>query len=133
MKKNNQLGYILAAIYLLTATIILYRWATGISPVIDGRLLGDGHNILEQVLLAFPIFPDSVVYYIAVHLLSVSVNIFDDTLIFVEPLTTTYYLLMVVMNTVFCFFIGKLLQVVISKLSPSTIIKDSKKKARSKV
>lgn len=127
MKKNNQLGYILASLYLLTAVVILFRWATGISPVIYG--LGEGHSILEGIILSLPIVP-AIVTGFFFDLFNIN---YSDSLVFVEFTSTFVFIVVVVINTISWFYIGKLIQPLISKLSPTTVIKDRKKKARSKV
>ena len=135
MKKNNQLGYILAAIYLLAAIVILFRWASGISPVLEGGwIMQDGHNLLEVLILLLPLFPDTIMRYLLVFMFGSTHTdaLFADALVFVDINTTLTYLFLVIVNTISWFFIGKFLQIVISKLTPSTVIKDGKIPKRTK-
>lgn len=123
MKKNNQLGYILAGIYLLTAIIILFRWTTGISP----EILGKGHRILEGIILSLPIVPGIVVGFIF-DLLKIH---YYSTLVFEEFTSMFFFIVVVVINTISWFYIGKLIQITLSKFSPSTGIQDGKKQKHS--
>ena len=135
MKKYYQLSYILASIYLVTATIILYRWATGISPILEGGwfIQEDGHNLAESLILLLPLLPAYIIGICIGPLLEANTIIISDTLVFVELLSTIFFISLVIINTISWFFIGRFIQILIDKISSLLVTKDSKKKARSKV
>ncbi len=112
MKKYYQLSYILASIYLLTATVILFSWAAGLSPV--GPTFFSRHSLLEILILSLPIIPAIIMD----NLLSLFHQGLAENLVFVEFVPTVYYLLLVVINTISWFFMGKFLQFAFSKLFP---------------
>lgn len=135
MKEKSQLGYTLATVYLLTAVVILFRWATGISPVIEGGwfVQEDGHNILESLILLLPLLPAVIMGICVKPLVDVTNIVISDALVFVESIPTLYFLILVIINTISWFYIGKFLQIVFSKVFPALAAKTDRKKARSKV
>lgn len=98
--KRFDLGKLLAAIYLIMAVVILFRWSTNISPVTKGDwFFLDGRNFIEIYLISLPLIPATVISYFTP---TANISSYYDFNIFT--------LTLVILDTISWFYIGRWLQ-----------------------
>lgn len=112
MQKKFNLGKWLAVIYVVMVVVILFRWETNISPILDGGgLFPDSRDYLEVFLLMTPLIPT-----ILVALMS---NLFPTFLPSLynsqsetnqEVVFTPFTITLVLLNTITWYFIGVWIQ-----------------------
>ncbi len=122
MTFKSKLGDILAAIYLCTAVVILFRWATNISPVIEAGwfIQQDSHNLLEVVIIFLPFVPVLLLSAISGSYQDTSYTL--DTVVFVEPFETVLMIGIVILNAVCWYVIGYFLESLFLKIK--TLLKN---------